>query len=366
MISRRGVALLAAAGIGMVTTSGCQLDAELFADCDRARTDGCLGGVSAGRVHSCGVRANGGAMCWGDNSFQQRSPDDRDGPYRQVSAGWYHSCAIHEDGSAQCWGAGESVATCTGVGPFDCGQAVDHAGPFVSVSAGAYHTCALRVDGQIECWGAGNAALDLSTCGSTGTQCGQAVSQGGRFDQVAVGEKFSCGRREDGRIDCWGYLGIPGPLPFDDTVFVDLVAGHTFACGLREDGVPNCWGIPINGVDLVASIPVGVTFSRLFSGSAAATVCGITSVGSSLCWGQGIAAATRCGTGEWACGQGLPTPGVLFARLAVGGFHGCGIPREGGPPLCWGGGLPTGGTCTPDATATRGYECGQAVVPGEF
>jgi alpha-tubulin suppressor-like RCC1 family protein len=68
-------------------------------------------------------------------------------------------------------------------------------------------------------------------------------------EQIAVGNGFSCARRRDGTVWCWGSshdwntppVTVPTPLAgFAD--IVDLVAGDSHACGLRRDGTVLCAG----------------------------------------------------------------------------------------------------------------------------
>ena len=58
--------------------------------------------VSAGYDHSCGVRDDGTAVCWGNNDRGQA--DAPGGVFGSVSAGGGHSCGVREDGTAVCWG----------------------------------------------------------------------------------------------------------------------------------------------------------------------------------------------------------------------------------------------------------------------
>ena len=58
--------------------------------------------ISAGGDHSCGLRADGSAVCWGGNYFGGATAPT--GSFTQISAGWDHTCALRADGSAVCWG----------------------------------------------------------------------------------------------------------------------------------------------------------------------------------------------------------------------------------------------------------------------
>ena len=59
--------------------------------------------VSAGRSHSCAVRADDTITCWGHNDYGQA--DAPSGTFRTVAAGVWHSCGLRTDGTITCWGA---------------------------------------------------------------------------------------------------------------------------------------------------------------------------------------------------------------------------------------------------------------------
>ena len=58
--------------------------------------------ISAGYDHSCGIRTNKTAICWGRNFYGQ--PDAPSGQFTAVSAGTYRSCGIRTNKTAICWG----------------------------------------------------------------------------------------------------------------------------------------------------------------------------------------------------------------------------------------------------------------------
>ena len=58
--------------------------------------------LSAGLFHTCGLRLDGSAECWGDNGDGQVSPPS--GSFESLSTGGYHTCGLRSDGSAECWG----------------------------------------------------------------------------------------------------------------------------------------------------------------------------------------------------------------------------------------------------------------------
>ena len=59
--------------------------------------------VSAGSSHSCAIRGDDTAVCWGANS-SGKAADAPAGTFKTVSAGDSHSCGIRSDDTAVCWG----------------------------------------------------------------------------------------------------------------------------------------------------------------------------------------------------------------------------------------------------------------------
>ena len=123
--------------------------------------------VSAGGRHSCGLRADGTIVCWGNNGGGRADPPE--GEFTAVSAGAWHSCGVRTDGTIVCWGDNFH-------GQFDPPE-----GEFTAVSAGSWHSCGLRTDGTIVCWG-----NNLS---------GRADPPDGEFTAVTTGYLHSCGLR---------------------------------------------------------------------------------------------------------------------------------------------------------------------------
>ena len=59
---------------------------------------GTLASIGSGRHHSCGLRPDGSAVCWGSNRYGQSSPPENE-TYASISSGGYHTCALRLDGT---------------------------------------------------------------------------------------------------------------------------------------------------------------------------------------------------------------------------------------------------------------------------
>ena len=88
--------------------------------------------VSAGGLHTCGVRTDGTLACWGHNDIGQATPPE--GTFIQVGGGNLHS-----------WrGADGRHPDLLGV--HGDGQAEPPEGTFIQVSAGGFHSCPVPAD----------------------------------------------------------------------------------------------------------------------------------------------------------------------------------------------------------------------------
>ena len=100
--------------------------------------------ISSGSAQTCGLRADGSAVCWGWNEYGQATPP-AGATFAAISSGYIHTCGLLADGSAVCWGLNSF------------GRATPPAGAtFAAISSGGAHTCGLRADGSAVCWGYNN------------------------------------------------------------------------------------------------------------------------------------------------------------------------------------------------------------------
>ena len=144
--------------------------------------------ISTASAHVCGLRSDGGALCWGSNLAGQLtsvengpyiadpvSPPE-DGPFSAIATGAYHTCGLRSDGTAVCWGYDFEGLAERAIGSVpDPNDALDKgwleqqerlssipisAPPegerFTALTAGVLHACGLREDGGVSCWGYNN------------------------------------------------------------------------------------------------------------------------------------------------------------------------------------------------------------------
>ena len=317
--------------------------------------------LSTNNIHSCGLRQDGTAVCWGNNRRGEASPPAGE-TFVSVDTGGTHSCGLREDGTAVCWGADDYRGLLS----------VPETERFVSITAGRDHTCGLRRDGSIVCWGEGNLGVCTPFPGG-GTSCSVygrgddfrlSPPEDERFASLGSGESF-CALRVDGTPVCWPRTPSGLVPPPEGERFTSLSASSNHACGLREDGTAACWGAdsfgqssPPSGINLndtrTAKAPVGLV--SISTGRF--NTCALNSDGAATCWGypwwQGqfsdryssisSSKAHTCavrldGTAE--CrgsdrfGQSSPPPGEVFASVTGGSTHSCGL-RADGTALCWG------------------------------
>lgn len=178
-----------------------------------------LGGLAfsslyAGVGHACVRSILGGALCWGDNTYNQLGPSD---PAVGVGVGDAPGEMPPPRLGAQADG---------GAGPLD----------IASMALGNGHTCSLSSGGWVRCWGRNN----YGQCGVPG----QAVlgDEPGEFPPVpavsvdatdpvveiaaGLGNPFTCARLASGNVRCWGRNN-----------YGQLGLGHTSNVG--DDEVPS-------------------------------------------------------------------------------------------------------------------------------
>lgn len=170
-----------------------------------AKAPGNASAVVVRHRHACAI-VGGAIACWGDNEKGQLGDGTtkrRGAPARvalggratQVSPGWGHTCALRSDGRAFCWGSGRPRPAPVAL-PADV----------VEVAAGGQHSCARRRDGSVWCWGSGH--YGQLGDGTTADR-ERPVRVRGLDDArgIAAGLYHTCATRADGAAWCWGNGG---------------------------------------------------------------------------------------------------------------------------------------------------------------
>ena len=301
--------------------------------------------LSAGASHSLGLRANGGAWAWGLNSNGQlgdgtatakSSPVSVVGGFSdwtQLSAGGVHSLGLRANGSAWAWGSNTSgrLGDNTTVSKSSPVSVVGGFSDWTQLSAGDSHSLGLHADGGAWAWG-------LNTNGRLGdgttTARSSPVSVVGGFtdwSQLSAGVSHSLGLRANGSAWAWG-INTNGQLGDNSitsrlspvsvvggfTDWAQLSAGGTHSLGLRANGSAWAWGS--NGSGRLGN---GTTTSR----SSPVSVIGGFTDWVELSGGNIQSLGVRANGSAWAWGDntnGRLGDGTTTARSSpvsvVGGF----------------------------------------------
>ncbi len=234
----------------------------------------------------------------------------------QLVAGHGHACALTEAGRVLCWGW--DMEGQLGNGPL--GSTSEHrplavdglAATPAALAAGDRHTCARLDDGRVQCWG-----QDLGGQLGDGPDGGEAepapvLVQGLTEDVVAIGagSSHTCAALVSGGVACWG-LDDAGQLGDGDDG------------GAQEDAAVAVAGL----TDRVVQLSAGVSHT-----------CARTESGGVFCWGDD--GDGQLGDGDDG-GSAEPAPVAVLglssgvAAIAAGSFHTCAITTSGSA-LCWG------------------------------
>ena len=344
--------------------------------------------VSVGGDHTCALKTDGRAFCWGSNANGQLGIvhtdticGTKDNKYRctgtpqlvsstlrftAISAGFRHTCGITTDHAAYCWGANDQLQASDAGGGGPTLMRVPSALPWTQIAAGYSHTCAVRSDGALFCWGSndrgqlGNGGF-LSAGGIVRVPFQSAIAA------VSTGQSRTCARTNAGTVFCWGAVWInrengleftraqatPQTVPGSPSLFSISVGSFT-TCGTDRAGLVYCWeanprGEIGDGTLEGSTFPLRTLSDLPFVQIAAGIVqtCGIVTSGAAYCWGDdsfgqlGVSTSAlleRCDDGTLACST-RPVAVIgrqQFKELSTGfGSNTCGVTVRGNL-YCWG------------------------------
>lgn len=337
--------------------------------------------LASGTYHNCILGENGNVWCWGRNEegqlglgsyndvqilpTQANTSGVSGSKWTSLAAGAYTTCGIRNDGTAWCWGENTfgqlgNNSDQTSNLPVLVGTSGVSGSRWTAISPSADVTCGLRDNGSLWCWGS-NADGLLGNNDSSHTNSKLPVQVAGTYKFVAAGFYHSCAIRDNGDAYCWG-LGSNGTLgdntgsPSDEPVlvngagtgkYIDIDMGQFHTCGLQIDGTAWCWGddntgqlgrgIGVDSSNIPVAVTGGHTFTQIEVGLS--TTCALDVDGEIWCWGYGDESNLGNGSSSTSAepvqvvSTGLS--GTRFINLWYGASFGCGQ-RDDSSLWCWG------------------------------
>ncbi len=334
--------------------------------------------VSAGENHTCILKSNGKAYCWGDNSVGQlgngttkssMSPVAVSGGLRlkSISVGWDHTCGVSADNDAYCWGRGRYGRLGNGSSENSMiPTAVSGGLSFESVNAGLAHTCGLTTDGDAFCWGRGEDGI-LGNNSVKSSSVPVPVSGGLTFGSINAASATTCGISTSGDAYCWGasdfgsLLG-QGDDDRDRKIAPGLVAGQfkfkptsisvglDHVCAISTADKAVCWGrgrygkLGIGSADGLGVIENLMTPREVIGNISFASIttgvfqtCGIATDGKAYCWGRNGSGQLGDGTTTMRVEPAAVSADLDFKGITIGNDHACGV-SSNDEVYCWGDG----------------------------
>lgn len=223
--------------------------------------------VSATGDHVCARKTDGTLWCWGANMYgastgTTSAPSFVRSPVQVAALGTSvadvavaasRTCVRKTDDTLWCWGGGSTGAIGDGteMDRFSPVQITALGTDVTEVSMSDYHTCARKADSTVWCWGENQyGELGEPTPPYKETLPVQVVAIGGNVAEVAAGPGYSCARKVDGTLWCWGtgwlgdgafHMGGPPVQVATLGASVASISASYHTCARKTDNTLWCW-----------------------------------------------------------------------------------------------------------------------------
>ncbi len=258
--------------LGNGQTQGSPTPVQVKLDADRTLEN--VVKVSAGESHTCALTGTGAVYCWGSNVFGQLGDGTTTGRLYatplptlasgvvDLAAGQSHTCAVKSDGTAWCWGSNTYGELGTEPpAPRHLPTSVDWgttpAPTLASLSCGEDFTCVVSNTGNMFCFGY-NIFGQLGNGQATSTFRPSPVTLPDPARRAAAGGSHACAVLQSGNLFCWGYnidgqVGDGSQTQRNTPVQVSILdavglagAGKRHTCAV-QNGQLFCWGLNSDG-----------------------------------------------------------------------------------------------------------------------
>jgi alpha-tubulin suppressor-like RCC1 family protein len=264
--------------------------------------------VVTGYEHSLAIKSDGTLWGWGNNLSSQLGVQTYPlinilTPFQigtgnnwiSVTAGNVHSLGIKSDGTLWAWGENLDGELGTGTDPnqnllvTQVGTATD----WVSVGAGQYFSAGLKNDGTIWGWGA-NMYFQLGDNNTAKKIFPTQIGTSTNWVALTVGYGHCAGVKSDGTLWNWGRGGsaLSTPTQVDAaTNWVSVVGGYASNVATKKDGTRWAWGNNLagqlgDGTPITTTIPVQIGRANwAVTGGGYGSRISIKSDGSMYSWG---------------------------------------------------------------------------------
>jgi alpha-tubulin suppressor-like RCC1 family protein len=211
------------------------------------------------------------------------------------------------------------------------------------------------MDATVSCWGANSSGQAGQPAGSTPTVVSPlAVAGLADVAEIQAGEKYTCARKNDRTVECWGdnsrgQLGdgtntarsTPAPVASLGADIVEISAGRFFVCARHAGGLVSCWGGGGSGQlgnsvagDLTLPVSIAAVTDAAQLAAGYQHICALRTTGVVSCWGGNLHGELGDGT---TMGSSTPVDVIDISQatsIAAGSVHTCARHAHG--LACWG------------------------------